>query len=135
MPTQPAHYLLVHPPPDRGDVESVVNIQGPDSPLLIFHHEAAIPLNIRTEDGSKFAFYFLGSHGVSPKNSIKGGKKIRLLRRFFTPMLKKNYSFSIKMSIRIKRLSFEMLYCKPKSKNEEFRKKLISHLIVCMVKS
>jgi hypothetical protein len=64
----------------------------------------------------------LGGHGVSPKNSIKGRKKKRLFRRFFTPLLTKNYSFSIKMSIRIKRLSFEMLYCKGKSKNEEYRK-------------
>jgi len=38
----------------------------------------------------------------SPKNSIKGRKKIKLIRRFFTPLLKKNYSFSIKMSTRIK---------------------------------
>ena len=37
-------------------------------------------------------------------------------------MLAKNYSFSIKMSTRIKRLSFEMLYCKAKSKNAEYRK-------------
>jgi len=37
-------------------------------------------------------------------------------------MLAKNYSFSIKMSTRIKRLSFEMLYCKGKSKNEDYRK-------------
>jgi hypothetical protein len=34
-------------------------------------------------------------------------------------MLTKNYSFSTKMSTRIKRLSIEMLYCKAKSKNEE----------------
>jgi len=33
-----------------------------------------------------------------------------------------NYSFSIRMSTRIKRLSFAMLYCKAKSKHEEFRK-------------
>jgi hypothetical protein len=33
----------------------------------------------------------------------------------------KNYSFSIKMSTRIKRLTFEMLYCKSKSKNANFR--------------
>jgi len=58
----------------------------------------------------------------SPKNSIKGRKKTRLLRRFFTLLLTKNYSFWIKMSTRIKRLSFEMLYCKAKSKNEEYRK-------------
>jgi hypothetical protein len=64
----------------------------------------------------------LCGHGVSPKNSIKGRKNIRLFRWFFTPLLIKNYSFSIKMSTRIKRLSFEMLYCKAKSKNEEFRK-------------
>jgi hypothetical protein len=64
----------------------------------------------------------LRGHGVSPKNSIKGREKIRLFRRFFTPLLKKNYSFSIKMSIRIKRLSFAILYCKGKSKNEEYRK-------------
>jgi len=56
-----------------------------------------------------------------PKNSIKGRKKIRL--RFYTPLLTMNYSFSIRMSTRIKRLSFAMLYCKAKSKHEEFRKK------------
>jgi hypothetical protein len=33
-----------------------------------------------------------------PKNSIKGREKIKLLRRFSTPLLKKNYSFLIKMS-------------------------------------
>jgi len=61
----------------------------------------------------------LRGHGVSPKNSIIGREKIRLFRRFFTPLLTKNYSSSIKMSTRIKRLSFEMLYCKAKSKNAE----------------
>jgi len=64
----------------------------------------------------------LGGHGVSPKNSIKGREKIKLLRRFFNPLLKKNYSFPIKMSTRIKRLSFEKLYCKAKSQNAEYRK-------------
>jgi hypothetical protein len=49
-------------------------------------------------------------------------RKIRLLRRVFTPPLTKNYSFWTKMSKRIKRLTFEILYCKAKSKNEEFRK-------------
>jgi hypothetical protein len=57
-----------------------------------------------------------------PKNSIKGRKKIRLLRRFFYSAVKKNYLFSIKMSTRIKRLSFAMLYRKGKAKNEEYRK-------------
>jgi hypothetical protein len=47
----------------------------------------------------------MDSHGVSPKNSIKGRKKIRFFRRVFTPLLKKNYSFSIKMSTRIKELN------------------------------
>jgi len=64
----------------------------------------------------------------SPKNSIKRRKKIRLFRRFFTPLFTKNYSFSIKMSTRIKRLSFAILYCKAKSKNEEFRKKSLLNL-------
>jgi len=58
----------------------------------------------------------------SPKNSIKGRKKITLFRRVFTALLEKNYSFQIRMSTRIKRLSFEMLYCMAKSKNEEYRK-------------
>jgi hypothetical protein len=93
-----------------------------DSPLLIFPHEAAVSLDIGTEDGGEFTFNFLCGHGVSPKNSIKGRKKIRLLRRVFTPVLTKNYSFWIKMSTRIKRLTLEMLYCKALSKNEEFRK-------------
>jgi hypothetical protein len=72
----------------------------------------------------------LRGHGVSPKNSIKGRGKIRLFRRIFTPLLTKNYSFYIKMSTRIKSLSFEMLYCKAKSKNAEFRKKSIDWLLI-----
>jgi hypothetical protein len=55
----------------------------------------------------------------SPKNSIIGREKIRLIKRVFTPLLTKNYSFWIKMSTRIKRLSFAILYCKAKSKNAE----------------
>jgi hypothetical protein len=64
----------------------------------------------------------LCGHGVSPKNSIKGRKKIRLFRRVFTPLLTKNYSFWIKMSTRIKRLTFEILHYKAKSKNLDYRK-------------
>jgi hypothetical protein len=44
--------------------------------------------------------------------------------------LTKNYSFPTKMSTRIKRLSFESLYCKAKSKNAEYRKKSPSDLIM-----
>jgi len=58
----------------------------------------------------------------SPQKLHRRKEKIMLFRRVFIPLLKKNYSFSIRMSTKIKRLSFEMLYCKPKSKNEEFRK-------------
>jgi hypothetical protein len=90
-------------------------------PLFILPHKTAVSLHICTENGRKFAFNFLRGHGVSPKNSIKGRKKIRLFRRFFTPLLKKNYSFSIKMSTRIKRLSDERLYRKAKSKNEDYK--------------
>jgi hypothetical protein len=56
----------------------------------------------------------------SPKKLHK--RKERLFRRLFTPLLKKNYSFFIKMSTGIKRLSFEMWYCEAKSKNEEYRR-------------
>jgi len=62
----------------------------------------------------------------SPQELHKRKEKIRLFRKVFTPLLTKNYSFSIRMSTRIKRLAFEMLYCKGKSKNEEFRKKPIA---------
>jgi hypothetical protein len=93
-----------------------------DSSEFIFSNETTVTLHIRTENGSELAFNFFCGHGVSPKNSIKGREKIRLFRRLFTPLLKKSYSFSIKMSTRIKRLSFEMLYCKAKSKNADFRK-------------
>jgi len=41
----------------------------------------------------------------SPPKLHKRRKKIRFFRRVFTPLLKKNYSFSIKMSTTIKRLS------------------------------
>jgi hypothetical protein len=67
----------------------------------------------------------LCGHGVSPKNSIKGREKTRLLRRFFTLLLTKNYSFWIKMSTRIKRLSFAILYSKAKPKNEEFKEGIL----------
>jgi hypothetical protein len=52
-----------------------ISIKSADCPFLIFAHEAAVTLNIGTEDGSEFAFNFLCGHGVSPKNSIKGKKK------------------------------------------------------------
>jgi hypothetical protein len=58
--------------------------------------------------------------------------EISLFRRIFTPPLTKNYSFWIKMSTRIKRLSFEMLYCKGKSKNEEFRKESIGKQVAVL---
>jgi len=58
----------------------------------------------------------------SSKNSIKGRGKITLSRRVFTVLLKKNYSFQIRMSTRIKRLSFEMLHSGAEFKNEEYRK-------------
>jgi hypothetical protein len=58
-----------------------------------------------------------------PQKLHKRKKKIRFFRRFFAPLLKKNYSFSIKMSTRFKRLSFEMLYYRAKSKNAEYRKR------------
>jgi hypothetical protein len=45
-----------------------------------------------------------------------------MLEGFIPPLLKKNYAFSIEMSTKIKGLSFEMLYCNAKSKNEEYRK-------------
>jgi hypothetical protein len=64
----------------------------------------------------------LGGYGVSLKNSIKGRKKIRLFRRFFTPLLTKNYTFSIKMSTRIKRLSTEICYDDMDSWLDEYRK-------------
>jgi len=62
----------------------------------------------------------------SPQKLHKRREKIRLFRRFFTPLLKKNYSFSTKMSTRIKRLSFVMVNCKAKSKNVDYRKKSFS---------
>jgi hypothetical protein len=72
--------------------------------FLVLCHEAAIAFDIGTEDGSEFAFNFwpLRGHGAFPKNSIKGREKIRLFRRVFTPLLRKNYSSGIKMSTRIK---------------------------------
>jgi hypothetical protein len=57
-----------------------------------------------------------------PKKLHKRKEKIRLLRRLFTPLLKKNYSFSIKMSTRIKRLSLEMLHYEEEFKNDAYRK-------------
>jgi hypothetical protein len=107
---------------DEAPHHLLVDIQRAEGPFLIFSHKTAVTLYICTEDGCEFTFNFLRGHGVSLKNSLKGRKKIRLLRRFFTPLLTKNYSFLIKMSTRLKRLSFEMLYCKAKFKNEEYRK-------------
>jgi hypothetical protein len=43
--------------------------------------------------------------------------------------MKKTYSFYIKMSTRIQRLSFEMLHSEAESKNEEYRKKLATTLL------
>jgi len=37
----------------------------------------------------------------------------------------------MKMSTKIKRLSFEILYSKAKSKNEEYRKKELKKGVVC----
>jgi hypothetical protein len=42
----------------------LVSIQDADSPFLILSHETAVTLDIGTEDGSEFAFYFLGGHGI-----------------------------------------------------------------------
>jgi hypothetical protein len=39
--------------------------------------------------------------------------------------MKKTYSFYIKMSTRIQRLSFEMLHSEAESKNEEYRKEFL----------
>jgi len=64
----------------------------------------------------------LGGHGVFLKNSIKGSGEIRLFRRFFIPLLIKNYTFSIKMSTRIKRLSTEICYGDMDSWLDEYRK-------------
>jgi hypothetical protein len=58
----------------------------------------------------------------SLKNSIKGSGGIRLFRRFFIPLLTKNYTFSIKMPTRIKRLSTEICYDDMDSLLDEHRK-------------
>jgi len=58
----------------------------------------------------------------SPPKLHKRKEKIRLFGKVFIPLLKKNYSSPIKMSTRINRLSFEMLHCKGRSKNEDLRK-------------
>jgi hypothetical protein len=62
MLNQSSHYLLV-------------GIQGEDGTFLILSHETAVTLYIRIEDGCELTFNFLRSHGVSPKNSIKGRGK------------------------------------------------------------
>jgi hypothetical protein len=41
-----------------------IDIQCPNGPFFILSHETAVPLHIGTEDGRKFAFKFLGGHGV-----------------------------------------------------------------------
>jgi hypothetical protein len=104
---------------DEASHHLLVGIQRPKSGFLIFPHEATIAFYIRTEDSNEFTFNFLRGHGVSLKNSIKGREKIGLFIRVFTLLLTKNYSFWIKMSTRIKRLTFAILYCKAKSKNAE----------------
>jgi hypothetical protein len=40
--------------------------QGPDRRILILAHEAAVPFNIRTEDGGEFTFKFLLVHEITP---------------------------------------------------------------------
>ena len=69
---------------------------------------------------------------MSLKNSIKGRKKLGLFRRLFYSSVEKNYSFSIRMSTRIKRLS--LLYCKEKSKyveGENIEKEIITFTHNC----
>jgi hypothetical protein len=75
--------------PNQASHDFFVGIQGTNGPFLIFPHETAVAFDIGTEDGSEFTFNFLVGHGVSPKNSIKGREKIKLFRRFFTPVDKK----------------------------------------------
>jgi hypothetical protein len=66
-----------------------ISIKSEDCTFLILPHEEAVTLHIRTEEGSELAFNFLCGHGVSSKNSIKGGKKIRFFRRVFYSSVEK----------------------------------------------
>jgi hypothetical protein len=63
-----------------------------------------------------------------PKKLHRRKETIRLFRRFFTPLLKKNYSSPIKMSTRIN--DYHLLCCILKQNLKMQRKKLIQGLKV-----
>jgi hypothetical protein len=49
-----------------------------EGPLFVLSHETAIPLHIGTQDGSEFAFNFLG-HGILLQDFVNG----RIERTFY----------------------------------------------------
>jgi hypothetical protein len=49
---------------DKNSHDLFVVVQCPEGPLLIFSHEAAISLHIRTQDGGELTFEFFCWHGV-----------------------------------------------------------------------
>jgi hypothetical protein len=51
---------------DEASHDVFVCLQCPEGPFFVLSHEEAITFHIGTEDGSEFAFYFLGGHEIPP---------------------------------------------------------------------
>jgi hypothetical protein len=49
---------------DQTPHDLFVGIQGPEGPLLIFPHKAAVTLDIRTEDGRELTLNLICGHGI-----------------------------------------------------------------------
>jgi len=56
-----------------------IGIKGADSRLFILAHETTVTLYIRTQDGSQFAFNFLGGHGLLPFKRLEAEGQKQLI--------------------------------------------------------